>query len=47
VRRHIAKLVRHTLLSEPLLDECAERFRGVTAEDIERVWQSFLFKNCC
>jgi aryl-phospho-beta-D-glucosidase BglC (GH1 family) len=46
VRRHVAQLVRHTLISEALLDEWAERFRGVTADDIERLMQSFLFKNC-
>ena len=46
-RRHIAQLVRHMLLSEPLLDEWAERFRGVSAEDVDRLMQSFLFKNCC
>jgi endoglucanase len=47
VRRHVAQLVRHMLLSEALLDEWAERFRGVTADDIERLMQSFQFKNCC
>ena len=45
-RRHIAQLVRHVLLSEALLDEWAERFRGVTAEDIDRLMRSFLFENC-
>ncbi|MDQ3810351.1 MAG: glycoside hydrolase family 5 protein [Chloroflexota bacterium] len=46
-RRHVAQLVRHILLSEPLLQEWAERFRGVTADDIDRLMQSFLFENCC
>jgi hypothetical protein len=47
VRRHIAQLVRHILISEALLEEWAERFRGVTADDIDRLMQSFLFNNCC
>jgi hypothetical protein len=34
------------LLSEPLVEEWAERFRGARAEDIERSMQSFAFKNC-
>jgi hypothetical protein len=42
VKRHIAQLVRHMLLSEPLLDEFAERFRGISAEDIDRLMRSFL-----
>jgi hypothetical protein len=45
--RQIAQLVRHVLLSEPLVDEFAERFRGVTEDDIDALMQSFLFKNCC
>src|SRR5262249_9976740 len=44
--RHIAQLVRHMLLAEAMLDEWAARFRGVTADDIERLMQSFLFDNC-
>jgi endoglucanase len=44
--RHIAQLVRHMLLAEAMLDEWAERFRGVTADDIGRLMQSFLFENC-
>jgi aryl-phospho-beta-D-glucosidase BglC (GH1 family) len=46
VRRHVAQLVRHMLISEALLDEWAERFRGVNADDIDRLMQSFLFNNC-
>jgi endoglucanase len=46
VKRHIAQLVRHMLLSEPLLDEFAERFRGISAEDIDTLMRSFLFRNC-
>ena len=45
--RQIAQLVRHVLLSEPLVEEFAERFRGVTEDDIDALMQSFLFKNCC
>jgi aryl-phospho-beta-D-glucosidase BglC (GH1 family) len=47
VQRHIAQLVRHMLLSEPLLDEFAERFRGYTAEQIDLLMHSFLLENCC
>jgi aryl-phospho-beta-D-glucosidase BglC (GH1 family) len=46
VRRQIAQLVRHMLLSEPLVEEWAERFRGARDEDIEQLMQSFAFKNC-
>jgi hypothetical protein len=35
------------LLSEPLLDEFAERFRGYTAEQIDLLMHSFLLENCC
>ena len=45
-RRHIAQLVRHILLSEPLVEEWADRFRGATAEDIDHLMRSFLFENC-
>ena len=45
--RQIAQMMRHMLLSEPLLDEFADRFRGVTENDIDTLMQSFLFKNCC
>jgi endoglucanase len=46
VKRHVAQLVRHMLLSEPMLEEFAERFRGIDAEEIDRLMQSFLFQNC-
>jgi aryl-phospho-beta-D-glucosidase BglC (GH1 family) len=45
-RRHIAQLVRHILLAEPLLEEWAERFRGLTADEIDPLMQSFAFDNC-
>ena len=28
------------------MEEWAERFRGATAEDIDRLMRSFLFENC-
>ena len=34
------------LLSEPLVGEFAERFRGGSAEEVDTLMQSFLFKNC-
>jgi aryl-phospho-beta-D-glucosidase BglC (GH1 family) len=46
VKRHIAQLVRHMLLAEPLVDEFAERFRGLTSADIDPLMQSFRFENC-
>jgi hypothetical protein len=45
-RRHIAQLVRHMLISEPLVEEFAECFRGTTAEDIDALLRSFLIENC-
>ena len=45
-RRHIAQLVRHVLLAELLLEEWAERFRGVSAEEIDELMQSFVFGKC-
>ncbi len=46
VKRHIAQLVRHMLLAEPMVDEFADRFRGVSADDIDTLMQSFRFENC-
>jgi endoglucanase len=45
-RRHIAQLVRHILISEPLVEEFAECFRGAAAEDIDILMRSFLLANC-
>jgi hypothetical protein len=45
-RRQIAQLVRYMLLAEPLLEEWAERFRGVTADEIDALMQSFAFERC-
>src|SRR5262249_38296214 len=46
VQRHINQLVRHMLLAEPLVDEFAELFRGVSMDDIDALNQSFQFQNC-
>ncbi len=45
-KRHIAQLVRHMLLAEPLIDVFAECFRDVTEQEIDNLMQSFAFKNC-
>jgi hypothetical protein len=39
-------LVRHILLAEPLVDEFAERFRGVGADDAAALAGSFAFDRC-
>ncbi|MDT0300899.1 glycoside hydrolase family 5 protein [Streptomonospora wellingtoniae] len=44
--RDIQELVRHILLSEPMVEEFAELFRGVTDEEIDTLMRSFLFENC-
>jgi len=45
-RRHIAQLVRHMLLAEPLVEEWAEQFQGLTADDIDGLMRSFAFDQC-
>ena len=45
-RRHIDQLVRHILLTEPLVDEFANLFKGLTNEDIDELMDSFRFKRC-
>lgn len=42
----ISRLVRHILISEALLPEFGERFRGISEDEIDRTLQSFQFKNC-
>jgi endoglucanase len=42
----IATLVRHILLTEPLIDRFANAFAGVTPEEAERLAASFRFENC-
>ncbi|WNB87150.1 cellulase family glycosylhydrolase [Cellulomonas sp. ATA003] len=39
-------LVRHILLAEPLVDEFAERFRGVEVGDVDALTGSFAFDRC-
>jgi hypothetical protein len=45
-KRHIDQLVRHILLTEPLVDEFANLFKGVTDEDIDELMNSFRFEQC-
>lgn len=42
----INRVIRHILLSEPLLAEFAERFKGLSEQDIDALLQSFQFKHC-
>jgi hypothetical protein len=46
VQRQINRLVRHILLSEPLLQEFGECFRGISEADIHELIASFLFDQC-
>jgi endoglucanase len=46
VRHLISRLLRGLLISEALVAEFAECFRGVTAADIEALVSSFDFENC-
>lgn len=43
---YIRRMVRHILISEALLPEFAERFRGLDEEQIDLLMQSFKFENC-
>lgn len=45
-KREIQQLVRYILLAEPLVAEFAERFRGVSDDDLDTLMRSFLFDNC-
>jgi multiple sugar transport system ATP-binding protein len=45
-RRHIDQLVRHILLTEPLVDEFAALFAGVSDADIDALMASFRFEHC-
>jgi hypothetical protein len=45
-RQHIALLVRHILLAEPLAQRYGELFRGVTAERARELAASFRLENC-
>jgi len=46
VQRQINRLVRHILLSEPLLKEFGACFRDASEADIQEMMESFVFKNC-
>jgi endoglucanase len=45
-KRHIDQLVRHILLAEPLVDEFARLFDGVSEADIDELMASFRFERC-
>jgi aryl-phospho-beta-D-glucosidase BglC (GH1 family) len=45
-KRHIDQLVRHILLTEPLVDQFADLFKGITDEDIDQLMNSFRFEHC-
>ncbi|WP_213450663.1 glycoside hydrolase family 5 protein [Rhizomonospora bruguierae] len=45
-RQHIALLVRHILLAEPLAERYGELFRGVPPEQARELAASFRFENC-
>jgi hypothetical protein len=45
-RRHIALLVRHILLAEPLAQRYGELFRGMTPERARELAASFRLENC-
>ena len=38
--------MRHVLLTEPLVDEFAALFKGVTNEEIDELMNSFRFASC-
>jgi hypothetical protein len=40
------RLIRHILLSEAMLPEFGELFRGLSENQLDELMQSFLFKNC-
>ncbi len=42
----ILRLVRHILLAEPLLEEYADLFKGMSTSEIDEMMQSFQFKQC-
>lgn len=45
-KRHIDQLVRHILLTEPLVGEFARLFEGVTDAEIDELMASFRFERC-
>ena len=46
VEGRVARLARSMLISEFLVKEWADQFRGMTSEDLERLAESFKFENC-
>ena len=42
----IRRLVRYILLAEPLLEEYAALFNGMSKSEIDEMMQSFQFKQC-
>jgi hypothetical protein len=42
----IRRLVRYILLAEPLLEEYAALFKGMSTSEIDEMMQSFQFKQC-
>lgn len=42
----ITRVVRNILLAEPILEEFAALFEGLSEQNIDTLMQSFLFKNC-
>jgi endoglucanase len=45
-QRQINRLIRHILLSEPLLSEFGKCFRETSKADIHKMMESFLFNQC-
>jgi hypothetical protein len=45
-QRDIEELVRHILISEPLLPEYAALFEGLSYDDLDALMRSFRFENC-
>ena len=45
-KRNIDQLVRHILLAEPLVDEFARLFEGVSEGEIDELMASFRFERC-
>ncbi|AAW44253.2 expressed protein [Cryptococcus deneoformans JEC21] len=46
VGEHLSRLVRNMLLSEELVKEYAEHFRGKSLEELDELAKSFKFSNC-
>jgi endoglucanase len=42
----VRRLVRYILLAEPLLEEYADLFKGMSTSEIDEMMQSFQFKQC-